>query len=114
MMLDLPEPVSPTSRKCLFSALRGIRSGCLSSLVVIPIPLPATAFVNCLAVTRTGPLRRRPYRSSFRLLISVRKEKGSCKTSATTPQYRGPLNSPEGDVSAYIQWPNHVWSLLFL
>jgi hypothetical protein len=46
MMLELPDPVSPTTKRCLFSALRGMRSGRLSSFVVIPMSSPATAFVN--------------------------------------------------------------------
>jgi hypothetical protein len=44
----------------VLSASRGMRKGIFESLVVIPMPSPATAFVNCLPFTRTGPLRRRP------------------------------------------------------
>ena len=42
----LSRPVSPTMRKCLFSALRGMRSGRFPSLVVMPMPSPATALLN--------------------------------------------------------------------
>ena len=54
MTLDLPEPVSPTTRKCLFSALRGTRNGRLSSFVVMPMPSPATAFGYMLYIPIFG------------------------------------------------------------
>ena len=57
MMLDLPDPVSPTIKKCLFSASRGMRNGRLESLVVMPIPSPATAFVKPLRTDQKWSLQ---------------------------------------------------------
>src|SRR5271170_4966523 len=36
------------------------RSGSLQSSVLIPIPVPCTALLNCFGVTMTGPFNRRP------------------------------------------------------
>jgi len=59
MMLDLPDPVSPTIKKCLFSASADTQ-GELGIVGRDADAITANGLVKSLAFTRTGPFRRRP------------------------------------------------------
>ncbi len=77
MTLDFPVPLSPTIRKCLFSASRGIRSGSFESSVVRSDAGPCYGFGELFCVYKNGTFEAASIAKSLIRRMSFGIEKGS-------------------------------------